>query len=259
MGKMINLLNQRFGKLLVIGNAGKIDGRRYYWECLCDCGNKIVIEGSRLRSGNTKSCGCGKYDGLKKYNEIQTEQAKIPIGTKIGKLTIVEDLGLRPQTEGHSRRWYKCFCDCGEYKEVMGNFLKQGQIISCGKCLSSKGEYLICQILDELNILYNHDSLYLPLFEETGKRLRFDFIIYNKDGSINRFLEFDGRQHFYGPEASWKNSSSLEDIQKRDEIKNNFCKKHNIPLIRIPYYIKPTKEDIFSDKYLINKGDEYCD
>ena len=247
MGKMIDLTNQRFGKLLVLKNVGKQDGRRYFWECQCDCGKKIIIEGSRLRSGNTKSCGCGKYDGLKAYNLEQSEKNKIPIGTVFGKLTVIQDLGIK-----NSRRWYKCRCECGNIKDVCGNLLKQGQTMSCGKCLSSKGEYLITKILDNSNILYDYDSLYLPLYQETGRRLRFDFIIYNQDGSINRFIEFDGRQHIDGPEAKWKHTS-LEKIQERDRIKNLFCIKHNLKLIRIPYYIKPTKEILFSDKYLVKE------
>ena len=31
---------------------------RAKWECLCDCGKKIVVSGTNLRSGNTRSCGC---------------------------------------------------------------------------------------------------------------------------------------------------------------------------------------------------------
>lgn len=250
MGKMIDLTNQRFGKLLVISCAGKLDGRRYSWNCLCDCGKTVVVESGRLRSGNTKSCGCGRYDGFKRYNEQQSEDGKIPIGSIFNKLTVIEDLGIQ-----NNRRIYKCQCECGKIKKVTGNLLKQGQVGSCGKCLSSKNEYIICNILDSLNIPYNHDCLYLPLFEETKRRLRFDFIIYNEDGTINRFVEFDGRQHISGPESSWTNSSSLEKIKERDTIKNNFCLKHGFKLIRIPYYVKPTKEVIFSDKYEY-KGDD---
>ena len=257
MGKMIDITNQRFGKLVVIKNVGKLDGRRYSWECQCDCGKKVIVEGSRLRSGNTKSCGCGQYDGLKKYNIKQSENNKIPIGKKFGKLTVVEDLGFRPQVKGHQRRWYKCICDCGNEKEVQGNMLKQEQVISCGKCLSSKGEFLITDILNNLNILYDYDSLYLPLYKETGRKLRFDFIIYKQDGSIDRFIEFDGRQHYTGPDSSFwgHGKDTKETIQERDNIKNNFCLKHNIPLVRIPYWIKPTKEILFGNDYLI-KGDD---
>lgn len=33
MGKLIDLINQRFGKLIVLENVGKLDGREYYWKC----------------------------------------------------------------------------------------------------------------------------------------------------------------------------------------------------------------------------------
>ena len=55
-----DITGQRFGRLTVIKEA---DNRHYarrnsYWECLCDCGNTIVIQGGALRSGHTRSCGC---------------------------------------------------------------------------------------------------------------------------------------------------------------------------------------------------------
>ena len=59
-------------------------------------------------------------------NKENSEKAKIPIGTKFGKLTVIEDIGFREQISGHKRRWYKCKCDCGNIKEIMGNCLKQG-------------------------------------------------------------------------------------------------------------------------------------
>ena len=122
--------------------AGKIDGRRYHWVCRCDCGKIITINGASIRSGNTKSCGCAKYDGLKNYNLEQSEKNKIENGTRFGKLVVIEDIGLKPHVEGHNRRWYKCQCDCGRIKEVMGNSLKTGHTMSCGSCnFNSSGEY----------------------------------------------------------------------------------------------------------------------
>lgn len=42
-------------------------------------------------------------------------------------------------------------------------------------------------------------------------------------------------------------------LKLRDEMKNNYAKEKNIPLIRIPYKIrdKITIEDILSDKWII--------
>ena len=33
-------------------------------------------------------------------------------------------------------------------------------------------------------------------YEETNKKLRFDFIIYNENNEIIRIIEIDGRQHY---------------------------------------------------------------
>jgi hypothetical protein len=53
---------QRFGRLLVITEAGR--GRRGEgkWECRCDCGQIVLVFGSNLQKGNTRSCGCFKRD-----------------------------------------------------------------------------------------------------------------------------------------------------------------------------------------------------
>lgn len=55
-----------------------------------------VILGTALRNGNTKSCGCAKYDGLKNYNQKQSDLNKIINGTRFGKLIVIEDIGFRP-------------------------------------------------------------------------------------------------------------------------------------------------------------------
>jgi hypothetical protein len=48
---------QRFGRLVIVELAGRRNGNAL-WKCRCDCGNEALVEGSDLRSGNTKSCGC---------------------------------------------------------------------------------------------------------------------------------------------------------------------------------------------------------
>lgn len=60
----VDMSGQKIGHLTVIAEAEKPlhkNDTLKYWECLCDCGNTIIVAGSDLRVGKTKSCGCSKY------------------------------------------------------------------------------------------------------------------------------------------------------------------------------------------------------
>ncbi len=56
-GKLIDISNKRFGKLVALYRDGNI-GHSAAWRCKCDCGNNVRVNGHDLRSGHTKSCGC---------------------------------------------------------------------------------------------------------------------------------------------------------------------------------------------------------
>lgn len=59
MGNKIDLTGQRFGNLVVIGESEKrAKSRNIYWWARCDCGELTCVIGSKLKNGNTKSCGC---------------------------------------------------------------------------------------------------------------------------------------------------------------------------------------------------------
>lgn len=55
--KKLNLIGDKYNRLLVIGDAPPINGRRA-WLCECDCGTIKPIQMDELRNGGTKSCGC---------------------------------------------------------------------------------------------------------------------------------------------------------------------------------------------------------
>lgn len=85
--------------------------------------------------------------------------------------------------------------------------------------------------------------------------LRFDFAVFDESNQIKYLVEFDGRQHYFGTDAKWAESDSLETIQYRDNLKNKYCINKNIILKRIPYTdIKElTLENIESDKWNIKE------
>lgn len=53
---IIDLSGGRYGRLTVLGYAGKRSGRTS-WYCRCDCGRTGVYSGSNLHNGHAWSCG----------------------------------------------------------------------------------------------------------------------------------------------------------------------------------------------------------
>lgn len=58
MSKALNLIGQKFGRLIVIRRVSNNKWRQVRWLCKCDCGNEKIIIGINMRRGCTKSCGC---------------------------------------------------------------------------------------------------------------------------------------------------------------------------------------------------------
>lgn len=54
----LNIIGQTFGKLKVLARAPNDIRGHARWICSCDCGGTIMTNGSSLRNGSTKSCGC---------------------------------------------------------------------------------------------------------------------------------------------------------------------------------------------------------
>ena len=58
---------KRFGRWLVLCEAGRSDSNDIEWLCECDCGVRKIINGSMLRIGRTHSCGCLRKDMATKH------------------------------------------------------------------------------------------------------------------------------------------------------------------------------------------------
>lgn len=229
-------------------------GNRYIqYLCKCSCGNETIVRSSYLRNGNTKSCGCLVKEKLTQRNINNGEI--VNVGDKFGHLTVIKDLGMRKQVSRNKNwRWSLCQCDCGSDPiEVPNNQLRTGQKKSCG-CLTSLGEETIEKVLRENSIHYIKEYSFSDLRDDISHRMyRFDFAIFEND-ILQYLIEFDGSQHYVETSGSWKNKRTLEDIQRIDEIKNDYCRKNNIKLKRIPYFNLSyiTFDNIISDKWDIN-------
>lgn len=61
MSRRIDLIGQRFGRLIVLRFNGIKNGGAY-WQTICDCGVEGSVQAGNLQGGNTKSCGCYSQD-----------------------------------------------------------------------------------------------------------------------------------------------------------------------------------------------------
>ncbi len=98
----------------------------------------------------------------------------------------------------------------------------------CPKCRMSHGERKIAVWLETNHIPFDMNVKFQDCVYK--RELPFDFYI----PTLQMCIEFDGEQH-YKPMRYTNNKNTLQLIQLRDSIKTQYCKKHKIMLLRIPY------------------------
>ena len=65
------LEGQRFNRTVVVSFSHSVKerkGYRFYWNCLCDCGQTHASDARSMFRGYVQSCGCLNRDGAKKAN-----------------------------------------------------------------------------------------------------------------------------------------------------------------------------------------------
>lgn len=113
---------------------------------------------------------------------------------------------------------------------------------------TSKLEAKCMYILDKYKIKYKRQKTFDGCVDK--KKLRFDF--YTQQNALEICIEVDGSQHKY-PVEKWDGMEGLLDRQRKDHIKNEYCKSNNIKLIRIPHTKFLHMEDILVRELKLEK------
>lgn len=123
MGRLEDLTGKKFGKLTVLERTEN-KGKRTMWLCKCECGIIKPVAAADLKRGSSKTCGCGIYDGAKRYTDLT--------GQRFGRLTVLnrEENYIAPS--GSTDLRWKCQCDCGNIIIVNSSNLKYSKQQSCG-------------------------------------------------------------------------------------------------------------------------------
>lgn len=79
MPASLDLIGQRFGRLVVTQRAGSARGRSL-WRAICDCGAEAVASADCLRTGGTRSCGCVRRETARRNGARSDGSANVKHG-----------------------------------------------------------------------------------------------------------------------------------------------------------------------------------
>ena len=126
--------------------------------------------------------------------------------------------------EKNNDTYWVCECECGNIV-----LLTKQEIVTHGcsrACLASRGEVCAADLFNELGIKYQVQKKFKDF------DLRFDFYL----PDYNIIIECDGAQHFRTLNNEWNSKTKLQETRDRDNRKKEYCKKHGIMLLQIPFW-----------------------
>lgn len=100
---------------------------------------------------------------------------------------------------------------------------------------ASRGEIKIEEILTEAGLTFEPEYIFPDLVSSSGRPLRFDFAVFDDNGDLEFLIEYQGIQH-YEAKSKFGGYTGLKKQQFNDMKKREYCKKHNLLLIAIPYW-----------------------
>lgn len=135
--------------------------------------------------------------------------------------------------------------DCGNL--IRSNPWRIKKNLGCPICGESKGEKAVRSFLEKNHIFFNPQQPFKDCKDK--KEMPFDFATFEDKAKIelNYLIEYDGIFHY----EKQYDEDGYEVLIKHDKMKNNYCIRNNIKLIRIPYWDFEKIEEILTD-ILIN-------
>lgn len=217
-----DITGQKYNRLIVLETLYQESPIKV--RCRCDCGNEITVAKADVLSGHTQSCGCFQAEQISKANYKDLTGYISEYGVK----------AIIPKYQNKHGVWiweFECPL-CGHHFDALPANVKSNETVCCGCASSSTGELIVKHILDDNNIDYRFQYGFSDC--KYKKMLLFDFAVFANNNELQFLIEYDGKQHYESIEY-FGGMEAFKKLQIRDEIKNNYCKEHNIKLVRLKY------------------------
>lgn len=185
--KVPNLAGVKVGRLTVVeegrvSETQRVDriSRKFYWKCVCECGNQVEVREDALKAGTSKSCGClrddtAAYNGRTYAKYARKRKPDNLVGKKFGRLVVMEQSEYSTTPQGRKLARWKCSCECGQDNFiVLGDSLRAGKATSCGcvtpdmiaSGIGSKLEHFILKAREVHGDTYSYEnSVYVSSIE----------------------------------------------------------------------------------------------
>ena len=169
--------------------------------------------------------GCPECSGVKHYTTKEfIEKARLIHGDKY-------DYSLVDYKNSSTK--IKIICKkCGLTFEIIPTEHIRGS--GCHFCYK-KGEKFASFFLSKKGVLFKEQYGFDDLKSDKNKKLLFDFYL----PDYNTLLEIDGDAHYkpirFGGITYEEAMENFKQQKIRDEVKNNYCLKNNIKLLRVKY------------------------
>lgn len=139
------------------------------------------------------------------------------------------------------------YCTKHNYKYSLTPVALLERKTCCDKTRITYKEEQVCKLLEEK---WGFNITRQKIFEDCIDKRVLPFDIYLDD--FNVLIEYQGEQHYrpviYSSETKEKASKRFEYTKRHDNIKKEYCKNNNIPLIEIPYWKYEDLEYFLFDK-----------
>lgn len=177
----------------------------------------------------TNKRGCQKCSQKEKGEKLSSNTAEF-----INKSKYIHNNKYNYSEVNYKNAHTKVIINCpthGKFKQSPNSHLSG---VGCPVCKNSKGEEKIRKLLQKNDIKFDYQKTFNDC--KNINKLYFDFYLPDH----NLCIEYDGLQHFKAIKH-FGGKAGLIKTQKRDKIKNEYCKANNIRLLRIKYNEKVSK------------------
>ncbi|WP_391123491.1 NUMOD1 domain-containing DNA-binding protein [Psychrobacillus sp. L3] len=191
------------------------------------CGREFETKaGNVIREPNKKYCPSCRLKSMRKAKRKSQNEFRQEIYNIVG-----EDYSVSQKFVNSAYKIAMTHNVCGnKFKVAPRSFTAGSRCPFCTKN-KSRGEKLIEEYLLKNNFEFRTQYTFKEC--KNISSLPFDFAIF-KNKVLVCLIEFDGKQHFE-PVEIFGGEDAFNKTKKNDIIKNSYCAKNRLDLVRIPY------------------------